>query len=77
MALAFAPLPTAAFASGESGIELGSGGLKINDEVYFGDYTKDTTYDVSWIVLRKDRCKRVPFGHPRAAVGKLQAENLQ
>lgn len=45
-------LPTAAFAANESGIQLGTAGLKANDEIYFGDYTASgTTHDVPWIVL--------------------------
>ncbi len=46
-------LPAAAFAAGESGIQLGTVGLKAKDEVYFGNYTDGTTYDVPWIVLNK------------------------
>ena len=47
-------LPTAALAEGESGIQLGTAGLKDNDEIYFGNYTESgTTYDVPWIVLNK------------------------
>ncbi len=45
-------LPTAALAADESGIQLGTAGLKANDEIYFGNYTESgTTYDVPWIVL--------------------------
>ncbi len=38
--------------TGENAIQLGTGGIKANDKVYFGKYTKDgTDYDVPWIVL--------------------------
>ena len=46
-------LPTAAFAARESGIQLGTGGLNANDEIYLGNYTDGTTYDVPWIVMSK------------------------
>ena len=45
-------LPQASFAAGESGIQLGTGGLKKDDEVYFGEsYTNHYTFDAPWIVL--------------------------
>lgn len=47
------PLPTAALAAGESGIQLGTSGLKAKDVIYFGNYTDGTTYDVPWIVMNK------------------------
>lgn len=48
--MVLALLPSAAFAEGESGIQLGTGGIGTDDEVYFGDYT---TYNVPWLVLSK------------------------
>ncbi len=47
-------LPATALAAGESGIQLGTAGLKAKDEIYFGNYTQSgTTYDVPWIALSK------------------------
>ena len=50
LTMVLALLPSAAFAEGESGIQLGTGGIGTDDEVYFGDYT---TYNVPWLVLSK------------------------
>lgn len=44
-------LPTAAVAAGESDIQLGTVGLKLHDEIYFGSYTDGTAYDLPWIAL--------------------------
>ena len=52
--LALGLLPQASLAAGESGIQLGTGGLKKDDEVYFGQHTiigMPGTYNVPWIVL--------------------------
>lgn len=46
-------LPFSAFAAGESGIQLGTGGIGTDDEIYFGTYTEGTTYNVPWQVLSK------------------------
>lgn len=52
LALLITLLPTAAPASGESGILLGTSGIGVDDGVYLGDYTEGgTTYDVPWLVL--------------------------
>ena len=57
-------LPTAAFAARESGIQLGTGGLNANDEIYLGNYTDGTTYDVPWIVLASGK-----LSHSSVATG--------
>ena len=50
--MALGLLPQASLAAGESGIQLGTSGLKKDDEVYFGQYTDGSgTYNVPWIVL--------------------------
>ena len=46
--MVLALLPATAFAAGEAKIQLGTGGVKANDKVYFGKYG---TYDVPWYVL--------------------------
>ena len=44
-------LPQASFAAGESGIQLGTGGLKKDDEVYFGEFHTSYFFNWPWIVL--------------------------
>ena len=41
-------MPTAAFAAGESGIQLGTSGVADKDFVYFGNYN---SADIKWKVL--------------------------